>query len=1562
MIDGQPTPGIKATKQGKRKLVGALLAGALLWLPVTSANAVITNTVTATGTLDGLPITDSASAQVDVVDSIAQMTIVKTGVLNDGGDGSADPLDTINYTFTITNTGNVTLQNITLIDGGATVTGLSIPSLPPGTFDGITFSAVHILTAGDISTGAYVNNVTAFAHAASGEDISAVDSESTALTVVATMQLDKSGVLDMGLNGRADAGDKITYSFKVTNTGPTPLHNVKISDPLVNLASLPGQDRMVAMLDAEQQPVDQINTASIADATNGLQYFAAPDQYLASQSQVHDVPQITTDLTAVRRVVRMSGTTETVAAGDKIGFVYALNNTGEGPLTNITVHQPDALAYGDSLDLLAANVSDSANIIFTRTVTTAEIAAGEINAPATVTAKSRNHFFARNLNAKLPLSSIASFDSFASATITPSAVGNLNPGNFTTFTANYLLLQSDIDQGFVDNTATATALSTTNQVVTSIDTFHQPIVQVPGVAVIKTGQVDLGTDNVASLNDVVTYHFAVTNTGNVTLTNVKVSDTNATVVGAPIATLAPGDTDILAYSATHLLDQSNLDAGQVSNQATVTGTPPIGGDVSKLSDDDKLTEINPTIISLAPAPKIALLKTVFAVTDVNNNGFTDKNDTITYHFAVTNTGNQTLVNILVTDPLVAVGDINGNLPAQPLASLNPGQTDSTYFISVYKITQNDVDHGDVENTAKVVGTAPGNVEVIDYSDPGVLTKDGPTISVIVPKPLISLIKNENGITDTNTNLITDAGDVIHYTFKVENIGNVTLTNVNIADHLAGATVNGLALPSLSPLTFDATNFTADYTITPADVLAGSVSNQATATGKPPVGQPVSDLSDNAAPNLNNPTITAITPLPSIAVIKTILSIVDSNNTGHTDPGDTINYVFSIKNTGNMALNNVTVSDNLASVTGLPIPVLQAGAENTIAYKATHIITSGDIAAGQFANRAKVKGTTSTNTIVYDDSDNDSYTQSEFTVATFASQPSIALVKSVDTITDSNHNGLDDVGDIINYKLVITNTGNVDLTNIQITDQNGTLHGGPLNTLAANATDSATFTVTHPITTADFLAGLVINQAQVAGDPPSTLTKPNPPPVLDLSDPLSITSNSPTVTPLAAVPGIALLKKVSSIGDTNHNGVTDYGDVINYVFDVVNTGNVDLTAVVLSDLVPLVTVSPGAATLASLPKGTHNDTYFTATHTIDGNDAEAGQFSNTAKITAKTPTNTTIADTSDDASLTGNAPTITPVINAKPVLTKTANKSEVKRGETVTYTITASNLVGTSYTITDIMPPEFGFVAGSATVNDVSIAATASGRDITFAGITPVTGKITIKLKLIASTTLAGGKFTNNAVLTNDITGQVVAKAQATVTIAIETIFDCSDVIGHVFDDQNANGYMDDGEPGLPGVRVVTLNGILITTDSEGRYHVPCAAVPDSKIGSNYLLKLDTRTLPTGYKLTTENPRDVRVTKGKIVKLNFGATLAHVVTLDLTAKAFDEGTIDLKTKWIAGIDKLMAVLKKKHASLKIVYHPKSESAAFAAERLSAIQDTIIFAWENSSPTYDLDVTTSVENGQ
>ena len=157
----------------------------------------------------------------------------------------------------------------------------------------------------------------------------------------------------------------------------------------------------------------------------------------------------------------------------------------------------------------------------------------------------------------------------------------------------------------------------------------------------------------------------------------------------------------------------------------------------------------------------------------------------------------------------------------------------------------------------------------------------------------------------------------------------------------------------------------------------------------------------------------------------------------------------------------------------------------------------------------------------------------------------------------------------------------------------------------------------------------------------------------------------------------------------------------------------------------------------------------------------------------------------------------------------------------------------------------------------------------------------------------------------------------------DPVFDCSDIIGKVFDDRNANGYQDEGEPGLKGVRVVTVRGHLVTTDAEGRYHIACADIPQQDIGSNFVLKLDERSLPSGYRITTDNPASERVTRGKVVKLNFGATIHRVVRVDLAPAVFNDNN-EVKPDFNEQLDGFMSILKERPSVLRLGYAPNKPS--------------------------------------
>ena len=90
-----------------------------------------------------------------------------------------------------------------------------------------------------------------------------------------------------------------------------------------------------------------------------------------------------------------------------------------------------------------------------------------------------------------------------------------------------------------------------------------------------------------------------------------------------------------------------------------------------------------------------------------------------------------------------------------------------------------------------------------------------------------------------------------------------------------------------------------------------------------------------------------------------------------------------------------------------------------------------------------------------------------------------------------------------------------------------------------------------------------------------------------------------------------------------------------------------------------------------------------------------------------------------------------------------------------------------------------------------------------------------------------GEFVNRAQAMDGVTGRPLSgEATATVRVVPDQTFDCTDVFGKVFNDLNRNGVQDEGEAGLPGVRVVTAQGLEATTDPYGRLHITCAITPN----------------------------------------------------------------------------------------------------------------------------------------
>ena len=283
----------------------------------------------------------------------------------------------------------------------------------------------------------------------------------------------------------------------------------------------------------------------------------------------------------------------------------------------------------------------------------------------------------------------------------------------------------------------------------------------------------------------------------------------------------------------------------------------------------------------------------------------------------------------------------------------------------------------------------------------------------------------------------------------------------------------------------------------------------------------------------------------------------------------------------------------------------------------------------------------------------------------------------------------------------------------------------------------------------------------------------------------------------------------------------------------------------------------------------------------------------------------------------------PQLNGAFSITKTSPLLNVTRGQLVPYTITVTNVSGTliaAVGIVDSIPAGFAYVAGSARIDDVPTEPAIAGRVLTWSGLT-FTGVQTHALKLLLAVGpgVSEGEFVNRAQAVNGANGlAITGEATATVRVMPDPDLDCTDVTGKVWNDVNRNRKQEDGEEGLAGVRLATPRGLEATTDAFGRYHITCAIVPNENRGSNFVIKLDDRTLPSGFRLSTDQVAIQRATRGRVLKVNFAASIHRVVAIDLSDAAFEPGTTELRVQWRPRVDLLIEELRKGPAVLRLSY--------------------------------------------
>ncbi|MGP6090109.1 DUF7507 domain-containing protein, partial [Antarctobacter jejuensis] len=430
-------------------------------------------------------------------------------------------------------------------------------------------------------------------------------------------------------------------------------------------------------------------------------------------------------------------------------------------------------------------------------------------------------------------------------------------------------------------------------------------------------------------------------------------------------------------------------------------------------------------------------------------------------------------------------------------------------------------------------------------------------------------------------------------------------------------------------------------------------------------------------------------------------------------GQEIVFTITVENTGNVTLTPPVLTDTLTDANGDALALTQApsltGGDDgdslfevgeTWVYTATFAVNQQALDAG---------GVENTVTATADDPQGAPATGDlpAPVVVPVPQAPSLAVVKS--SVLNDGGDGRADVGDTITYTYVVTNTGNVSLFDATVSETGFAGAGtAPVPAYASGGTDldadtvvddiavggTITFTATYALVQADIDAGTVTNQATArANDPAGAPT----------SDPSGATNgdDDPTSTPIANAPALQVTKTAD---DSALSDPVVLGQEIVFTITVENTGNVTLTAPVLTDTLTDANGDALALTQApSLTGGDDGDSLFevgetwvyTATFAVNQQALDAGGVENTVTATADDP---------QGAPATGDlpAPVVVPVPQApslavvKSSVLNDGGDGRADVGDTITYTYVVTNTGNVS--LFDATVSETGFAgAGTAPV-------------------------------------------------------------------------------------------------------------------------------------------------------------------------------------------------------------------------------------------------------------------------
>lgn len=905
------------------------------------------------------------------------------------------------------------------------------------------------------------------------------------------------------------AGEVINYLITVSNAGVTAISDVKVNDPLLGgIITAPSSG--------------DANVNNILDIDEAWIYTGS---YTVTQADID-------------------------RNGNALANNHAYANGNIINIVNVTGNKPDGKPAGSVTAVNEVPIDPTPMFSLTKTSDVIKVSkAGDI-VVYTIVAENTG---------SVAINSFVAVDELINIRLTTGDTngdGKLDVTESWTYTGAYRITQADIDDygngiiaGKLVNTVSASGRKpdgTVTSIVTA--TANVDIEPVSSMKIVKSST----TTVIDQAGQVVPYSITVANTGTVAINNVIVSDlmlndliyNNGDVNGNNKLDV----NETWTYVGSYTVSQADIDnkgntavKGDLINIASVIGNNPDGSVSGPVT--------NTKTIPVAYKTDVTFSK--IATTQVGNKA----GETVTYELKVTNTGNTTLKDIVVTDDNAVISS------GSPIVQLNPGQF--VLVTAVHTLTQDEVDAGKVINQAKLSGVDPeGKPVTKDSNDPSTPTPDDPTITPIISPGSITLVK---------TAVLSSDGNTIEYSFIVKNAGIVTLSNVTISD----TKITGPIVVSPSTLAPGAIgNARAVYTISAIEKTVGQVSNTAIVTGTSPNGFKVNDVSGTDENN-NTPTLTM---LPNITAVK---SVSDANANGIIEAGEELTYTISIANDGEVDRTGVSINDpipanttfvngsasnggvfstNIVSWNNLTIPANGSYSVN-FKVKADAMLPNGLIS---IANRASVINPA----------------RPDLPIVAETNLPTEGKLESTKTVNDQkgNKDGLVQANEIITYAIEVKNIGGSTLTGIKISDviptgliyidgsasNGGNVTSGNTLTWLVDLAPDASVMLTFDAVAATDVNGIteIENVANILS-PNGQVLEPSIKINVDPSADLVITKDLITPAPIQTGDRISYQIKVVNIGQNKATGVkvTDVlPGTLSAPFDiVVSKGNSNYTA-------------------------------------------------------------------------------------------------------------------------------------------------------------------------------------------------------------------------------------------------------------------------------------------------------------------------------------------------------------------------------------------------------------------